>query len=639
MRTLKTPAATASLLLAVFAPAFAQIKTDLGAAAASAAPGVSAAAVGANQLPSVGVLGANSALSGGLSAAPAALLAPAAMPSAMALPASAPAPSAAPALAPSAAAADAPTGPKSPSDAAPSSATPPPSSPRAAAAAPPGGPPVYFASALAKLGVPGELTARLVAFLETRHPGDQNAIYHGIGHSHEVANLAARIVESQDLPTERKILLIVSGALHDVDPERVPNTPARVSATLALLDSDPAARALLRDFSGRYGFTDDQVKALIMATDFSMVPAEMEAKQSAFVKAAKEAFPSEDWGVEWGRHLAFADQTSSYVGSVDAARKRVEGLANEIRNGMGGKGPTDAQILAGTYKFLSVLRGNPQFALLPAAQRADFEKVFAYFEKRQTPEAWTAAAAPVPARAPPDVDAAKRYIRSIAAGIALNERQTDGLLEQYFEEQGIAPGSTRADAVRRALLPAKVASEDKAAATLSPSLQRHRAVLLKIAAERKTTPAAVEATLARLGVLTTIAGLDDATFERQADRSLDRAELEAAVSGYPRNAQGDFMRALAQNMATPSGKSIEEVTRSGVFAYVDFNGSSVSRATTGRDPDVGSVQMVFYVTRAAGTWKIGGYRQNRRTGRSDAELARTLRNWLLSGGIPAQDLE
>jgi hypothetical protein len=374
-----------------------------------------------------------------------------------------------------------------------------------------------------------------------------------------------------------------------------------------------------------------------------MVPAEMEAKQAAFVKAAHEAFPGEEWGVEWGRRLAFADQTSSYVGSLEDAKKRVEGLAHEIRTSLDGKGPSDAQMLAGTAKFLGVLRANPQFSLLPADRRAAFEKVHAYFAERQTPEAWAAEAAPAPARAPPaaphapDVEGAKRYVRSIAAGLTLDDRQTDALLGQYFEERGIRPGSERAEAVRRELVPGRAAADDRAAAGLSPSLSRRRAVLLAVAADHGTTPAAVEASLKRRGLLEHLAGADDETFRSQAERALQRDELDRAVARYPKNEQGNFLRSVASDMGAPSGKSIEEVTRAGVFAYVDFNGSRVLRATTGRDPDVSSVQMVFYVTRGGGRWKIGGYRQNRATGRSDAELAAALRRWLTDGGIPAQD--
>ncbi len=400
------------------------------------------------------------------------------------------------------------------------------------------------------------MVERLRTFLRHRHPGNLDAIYHGLARTDEVAGFTSRILQGQDMPAGRKVLLILSGALHDIDPERVPDTPARVSATLAHLDADPEARALLADYESRYGFTTAQVKALIMATDFSMIPAEMRTKQDAFAKAASEAFPGEDFGLIWGRRLAFVDQTATYLGPVEEAEKRVRGLALEIRaaSGMlGGKGPTDEQILAGTAKFLAVLRQNPEFPILSPDLQSKFAKVQAYFEARQTPEAWTSPAAPAPTRAPPDIERALRYIRSLSGGITLDGRNTDGLLTLYFEEHSIPEGSDRAEAVRRALVP------DRAAA-------------------------------------------DDA-------------------------------------MSTVGGKSVEEVARDGVFAYVDFFGGQTVRARPGRDPDDRHSQMVFYITRPGRRWRIRGDRQNKDLGRNDSELIDRLKRWLTAGGIPAEDLE
>jgi cell division septation protein DedD len=622
-------------------PARAQVKTDLGAAATSGS-GVSvsagAASAGAAALP--GAILAPSLTAASFGPAPVPNLAPAARPNAASLPASAlaPVPAASagvrPAAKPSASAAAAAPAPRgSPGEA-------------VAAAEAPGTRSIPFVVALARLGVPEELTSRLVAFLAARHPGNQDRIYHGQGHSYEVAGFAARVVESADMPPARKILLIFAASLHDVDPERVPDTPARVSATLEHLDADPEARALVADFGSRYGFTAAQVKALIMATDFSMDRAEMKARQEAFKSAAVAAFPGEDFGLVWGRRLAFVDQSSTYLGDLSGARRRVEGLAHEIRTQLDaarkGPGPTDAQILAGTGQFLLILRQDSNFAVLPADLQNKFDAVESYFSARQTPEAWAAEAAPAPARAPPaapDLAAARAYVRSIAGGIKLDERQTGALLEQFFEENGIAPRSLRAEAVRRELVPAKVAAETEAARGISPPLQRRRAVLLMLAAERHTPPAAIEAALARRGVLKVFAGLSDPAFKNQADRALDRDELERAVAGYPDNDQGRFLRDVADGLATPSGKSVEEIARDGVFAYVDFSGAAVRRAAAGRDPDLRSAQVVFYVVRKNGRWRIGGYRQNRATGRKDAELANDLINWLISGGIPKRDLE
>ena len=524
MRALIPSAALA--LFAALSPAFAQVKGDVGAAAAAGAPGVSAAAASSVIQPLAGPLAA-------LSPAPA--LAPAALSAAAPLPASALRPAVAASIgdAPRAAAPAPAAAPAVPAAAAPDAAGAP-AAPRGEASA--------LAGSLGKLGVDPELSRRLAEAL-----GDSGD-----------AEAAAALAAEPEIPAGRKVLLVVAGAARGAGAEKA-----------------GAARALIEEAAVRHGFTSAQVSALGLAENGA-------SSSAAFESAARAAFPGEEWGVEWGRALASA---------ANAAPP--SGLA---RRG------ADADARAA--KALAALGADPRFA----------------------------------ASAAPDLADARRYVRSIAAGIALNERQTDGLLTQYFEERGIPPGSERAEAVRRALLPAKVAAEDAAAAGLSSGLKRRRAVLLRMAADRGMTPAAIEAVLERAGVLADLEGVDDETFERQADRSLDRAELRAAVAGYPRNVQGDFMRALADNMATPSGKSVEEVARAGVFAYVDFSGGRVVRATSGRDPDVGSVQALFYVTRSGRAWRLDGYRQNRRTGKSDAELARALKEWLISGGVPARDL-
>ncbi len=520
-----------------------------------------------------------------------------------------------------------------------------PDKPASKAVAAPGGPPAgppFFTSALAKLGVPSALTSRLTAFLATRHPGDQDKVYHGLGHSHEVADLAARILDGQQLPAEKKILLILSAALHDVDPERAENSPARVSATLGHLDTDDEARALLVDFGNRYGFTAAQVKALIMATDFAMDPADMKARQDAFAKAAKEAFPSEpDWALDWGKRLAFVDKSATYVGSLAAARKRVSGLALEIRGA--NAGPSDAAILAGTYKFLTLLKQNPLFALLPAEQAAHFDGVLAYFAARQTPESWAAASAPVPARAPPaalDQDAARRYINDVMGGLrAPSERETDSLLGDWLDENSIPRGSPRAAAVRSALAPGKAANESAIASKLNPKLRRHAALLIRIAAEHKVTVPFVESVLAKRGLIKLIEDIPDAYLETQINIALENDALERAVAQYPNNAQGDLLRGVASAMGTKSGKSIEEIARAGVFLYADFSGTNFLRGYASRDPDISQHTIAFYVTRRDGKWRLDGYRQKAFTQTSDASYIEALKSWLRAGGIPASDLQ
>ncbi|MBI2384603.1 MAG: HD domain-containing protein [Elusimicrobia bacterium] len=640
------PTLTLPLILTLIAwplPAGAQIKTNAGADAAAGTSGTVGTSLNAGGVAPIGLQNGSVltplSLSGALApalAAPAVSLNQGLAPSALA---QSPAPAAAAAEKPGSKPAQAAAAPPG---------TPPKNDPAAAPAGPPAGPPVYFLLELGKLGVPQGLLARLYDFLGTRHPGNQSSIYHGLGHTREVANLTARILSGRNLPAEKKILLILAAALHDVDPARAENTPARVAATLEHLDQDDEARALLLDFGGGFGFTAAQVKALIMATDFDMDPAKLQAKQDAFAKAAAEAFPGEgDWAVAWGKNLAFADQSSTYVGSLADARKRVEGLAVEIRaqlQAIGkGPGPTDEMMLAGSFKFLSVLKQNPLFALLPPEESKNFDAVLSYFQARQTPEAWQAESAPVPARAPPvnpDLAAARRFIKGIMGGMrAPTEREADSLLGDWLDENGIPRDSPRAASVRRELVPGKAAADERVAAELDPKLRRHAALLIRLAAEYGVTVPHVEAVMAKRGLIRNLDAIPDASLENQVEMALTNDELERAVAKYPDNAQGDLMRGVAGAMGVKGGKSVEEVSRDGVFLYADFNGRQFLRGYANRDPDIQSHTIAFYVTRRDGKWRIDGYRQKKSSRISDASYIDALKTWLRAGGIPSSDFK
>ncbi len=640
------PSKTLPLLLAFIAlalPAGAQIKTNAGADAATGGAGQIGSSLSPGGVTPIGLSGSAQlsplSLTGALSpvlAAPAVSLNQGLAPSALAA-----TQRAAPASA------DKPASKAAAASATPPS-TPPNEGPSAAPAGPPSGPPTFFIGEMIKLGVPEPLAMRLYDFLESRHPGDQNTIYHGIAHTREVANLTARIVAAQSLPAEKKILLILSAALHDVDPDRAANTPARVAATLEHLDRNDEARALLLDFGSRFGFTAAQVKALIMATDFAMDPAQMKEKQDAFAKAAVEAFPSEpDWALNWGKRLAFADQSSTYVGTLADARKRVEGLAVEIRaqlTAIGkGPGPSEEVMLAGSFKFLTVLKQNPLFAVLPAEQRKNFDAVLSYFEQRQTPEAWAAESAPMPARAPPvspDLASARRYIKDVMGGVrAPTEREADSLLGDWLAENAIAPGSPRAAAVRQALIPGRAQNDAAVTAKLQPALRPHAALLIRVAAQNKVTVAYVEAVMVQRGLVKYLDQIPESSLENQIEMALTVAELDQAVSKYPDNAQGELMRAIAGTMGVRGGKSVEEVARDGVFLYADFNGATFMRGYASRDPDIQRHTIAFYVTRKDGKWRVDGYRQKAQTKTSDSIYIDGLKAWLRSGGVPSSDFE
>jgi len=234
-----------------------------------------------------------------------------------------------------------------------------------------------YLDVLRHLGAPARLRARLAAFLRARHPGDQDRIYHGLAHTCEVASLTGRLLHGWPrVPAERKVLLILAAALHDVDPDRPPSTLARVEATIEHLEKDRPARRLLRDFGARFGFTPDQIRALVMATDYAAAPREMREKLAAFERAHRAAFGADPWIAEWGRRLAYWDKIATYLGPREVARKRVAGLVREFRRSgaMSKDGFRDM-----SRKFLSGLRADPLFDYLPPEDRARFDIVLRDF--------------------------------------------------------------------------------------------------------------------------------------------------------------------------------------------------------------------------------------------------------------------
>jgi hypothetical protein len=230
-----------------------------------------------------------------------------------------------------------------------------------------------FLAELRALGVPPGLTVRLRSFLRRHHPGEQGRIYHGYAHTCEVAGLTARMLASWPrVPADRKILLILASALHDVDPRRRPNTAPRVSGTLRHLASDATARRLLSDFGSRFGFTPAQASALIMATDYSPSPAEMARKRAAFQRARRAAFGRDPWISEWGRRLAYWDQIATYLRAPEDARRRVAGLARELRAEQPDFRPGEG-MREMSRRFLAHLRRDPLFHYLPPEDRRRFD--------------------------------------------------------------------------------------------------------------------------------------------------------------------------------------------------------------------------------------------------------------------------
>lgn len=119
---------------------------------------------------------------------------------------------------------------------------------------------------------------------------------------------------------------------------------------------------------------------------------------------------------------------------------------------------------------------------------------------------------------------------------------------------------------------------------------------------------------------------------------VQRKGFEAESRTLPENAQGEFLRSMAQSIMTKSGKSIEEVSREGAFAYVDFWGRNVSEVSTGRDPDAQGRDVTLYVIKRGNAWKIdfypGGGRRHTRAGTPSGQEARKLFIQWLKSGVP-----
>ena len=236
---------------------------------------------------------------------------------------------------------------------------------------------------------------------------------------------------------------------------------------------------------------------------------------------------------------------------------------------------------------------------------------------------------------------ARRYIRDIMGSRAPTEAETEALLTDYMDVQGIAPASAPGQQLRRALLASKIEAENAAVARLDPRYKGVGPFILAAAKEYKVPPSHVTAAVEkrRLGGL-----LAGAKTKEQADRILDsvlaRDRFDRFLARYPKNRQGDLMRDVASNMLVRSGKSIEEVSRDGVFVYADFNGRSLTNASVGRDPDPQAPDVLFYVRFEEAKWRIDVYRQNyhRDSQRGpDSEFVEAFQRWLVSGGVPSSD--
>lgn len=165
-----------------------------------------------------------------------------------------------------------------------------------------------------------------------------------------------------------------------------------------------------------------------------------------------------------------------------------------------------------------------------------------------------------------------------------------------------------------------------------PVLASHADVIVSLAREYGVSPADVEAKIKPYGLEPALAS--KTAFELQLRRVLEGEAMRKVASAWPDNVQSRFLKILMTEMETKSGKSVEETSRSGAFAYVWISRGQVLRATTGRDPDFRGCDASFYVTYLNGRFKLSLYPSVA----APAGAQEVLERWLRQG-VPGVQLQ
>jgi hypothetical protein len=202
--------------------------------------------------------------------------------------------------------------------------------------------------------LPIEFKQYLISFLRHNHPGNQDKIYHNLAHSFEVSALVSVILDSWQILDKWKAISVVAGLLHDLDPDRTPNTPPSVERTIQYLENNSEIKAIIDYLCEVFGFTPKQTYTLILATDYSPDPQERNSKWDKFCHECEIHFDEGDvyTAQSLGKILAYADKSATYIQPIDVVVKRIKGLALELRTVNDSQHPTDEKMLNGTGIFL-----------------------------------------------------------------------------------------------------------------------------------------------------------------------------------------------------------------------------------------------------------------------------------------------
>jgi hypothetical protein len=229
---------------------------------------------------------------------------------------------------------------------------------------------------LSDLGVYPDVSNYLIAFISDNHPGEQEIIYHNLDHTLEVVNTVLGIISPLGFDNKWKVLSWLAGLLHDIDPTRNRNTPPRVDETIKFLDSNDEIKTIINYFCETFGFTFNQVKTLILATDYYSDPKKRREKRDKFISECEihfqgHFFPTKNdqftnLGYVLGEILAYSDKLATYIQSIDVVLQRIKGLAFELRTLNNSESPTDIELIKNTGEFINgELFENVMFRVLP----------------------------------------------------------------------------------------------------------------------------------------------------------------------------------------------------------------------------------------------------------------------------------
>lgn len=253
-----------------------------------------------------------------------------------------------------------------------------------------------FNTNLSGMGVRSETINYLLSFISFNHPGEQEKIYHNLDHTLEVVKIFLGIISQFGFENKLivynkwKALGLLAGLLHDLDPERVPNTPPSVERTIQFLDGNNEIEAIIDWFCEKFGFTVGQLKTLILATDYDSNPEKRVNKWNRFVNECEIHFQGQffstkdnqvtNLGLFLGKILAYSDKLATYVQPIDIVVNRVKGLALELRTLLNSDNPTEECMLIGTGNFQrEELIESELFNILPEEYKILFMRTYKFF--------------------------------------------------------------------------------------------------------------------------------------------------------------------------------------------------------------------------------------------------------------------